>query len=289
MSKKKAFRIFVYIAATALAVWSIAPIAWMVISSLTPSNQMVQRDSLLPGEFTLDRYRMILFGEQIEGVNRNAATQSEVFRHALVNSCLVAGLTTFISILMGASASYAFARMRFHGNRQLQFLALFFQLIPPIALLIPYYVAVSRLGMLDRLSSLIIINVNFVLAYVIWVMSNFFRSIPRDLENAARIDGCSWLGAYFRVALPNTLPGFVAVGALSFLLCWDEFMYALVFTQSDSTKVITVAVSEFGTKYGIDYGMMMTSGVVATVIPMLLLLFFQKYIVAGLTNGAVKE
>lgn len=87
----------------------------------------------------------------------------------------------------------------------------------------------------------------------------------------------------------NALPGFVAVGALSFLLCWDEFMYALVFTQSDSSKVITVAVSEFGTKFGIDYGMMMTAGVVATVIPMLFLLFFQRYIISGLTNGAVKE
>lgn len=289
MLKKRAFRIFIYFAAVLLVIWSLAPIAWMVISSITPSNQMVQSERILPDNFTVERYKMVLFGQQIEGVNRNAAAQSAVFRRALVNSVILAVLTTVISIAMGASASYAFARLQFRGSKMFQFTALFFQLLPPIALLIPYYVAVSKMGMLDHLSSLILVNVNFVLVYVIWVMSNFFRSIPRDLENAARIDGCSWLGAYVRIALPNALPGFVAVGALSFLLCWDEFMYALVFTQSDSSKVITVAVSEFGTKFGIDYGMMMTAGVVATVIPMLFLLFFQQYIISGLTNGAVKE
>ena len=243
MLKKRAFRIFIYFAAVLLVIWSLAPIAWMVISSITPSNQMVQSERILPDNFTVDRYKMVLFGQQIEGVNRNAAAQSAVFRRALVNSVILAVLTTVISIAMGASASYAFARLRFRGSKMFQFTALFFQLLPPIALLIPYYVAVSKMGMLDHLSSLILVNVNFVLVYVIWVMSNFFRSIPRDLENAARIDGCSWLGAYVRIALPNALPGFVAVGALSFLLCWDEFMYALVFTQSDSSKVITVAVS----------------------------------------------
>lgn len=289
MLKKRVFRVFLYVAALMLVLWSLAPIAWMVVSSLTPSNQMVRDGEILPDSFTLDRYRMVLLGEQIEGVNRNAAAQSEVFRTALVNSLILAVMTTLISIVMGASSSYAFARLKFCGNAAMQSIALFFQLIPPIALLIPYYIVVSKLGMLDRLSSLIIVNVNFVLVYVIWVMSNFFRTIPRDLENAARIDGCGWLGAYVRVALPNALPGFVAVGALSFLLCWDEFMYALVFTQSDQSKVITVAVSEFGTKYGVDYGMMMTAGVIATIFPMLFMLFFQRYIISGLTNGGVKE
>lgn len=289
MFKKRAYRIFLYCMAALLVLWSVSPILWMFLSSVTPSNEIVQDDAILPRSLTLDRYRMILFGKQIEGVNRNAAAQSAVFRTALINSSFVALMTTFISICIGASASYAFARMKFKGSAQLQFVTLFFQLIPPIALLIPYYIVVSKLGMLDRLSSLIVVNINFVLAYVIWVMSNFFKAIPRDLENAARIDGCSWLGAYYHVVLPNTLPGFVAVGALSFLLCWDEFMYALVFTQTNDSKMITVAVSEFGTKYGVDYGMMMTSGIVATVFPMLLLLFFQKYIVAGLTKGSVKE
>ncbi len=289
MTKKKWKRIGIYFAAAVLVLWSILPVLWMFISSITPSNEIIDASQLLPSHFTFDRYKMIFFGWQIEGVNRNAAMQSAVFRNALLNSTIVAVVTTAVSIGIGASASYAFARLKFRGKNILSFSALFFQLLPPIALLIPYYIVISRLGMLDRLETLILVNVNFVLSYVIWVMQNFFKTIPADLENAARVDGCTWLQAYSKVALPNALPGFVAVGALAFLMCWDEFMYALVFAQSDRAKMITVAVSEFGTKYGIDYGMMMTAGVVATIIPMLLVLFFQKYIVSGLTSGAVKE
>lgn len=290
MSKKRKLkRAGIYLAAVLLVLWSVLPVLWMFISSITPSSEIIDASTLLPKHITFDRYKMILWGEQIEGVNRNAAAQSAVFRHAMLNSTIVAVTTTFISILIGASASYAFARLKFKGNGAVRFSALFFQLLPPIALLIPYYVAVSKAGMLDRLSTLVLVNVTFVLSYVIWVMSNFFKAIPEDLENAARMDGCTWFQAYIRVALPNTLPGFVAVGALAFLMCWDEFMYALVFTQSDSAKMITVAVSEFGTRYGIDYGMTMTAGVMATIVPMLLVLFFQKYIVSGLTSGAVKE
>lgn len=287
--KKRIKRTGIYIGAVILVIWSVLPVLWMFISSITPSNELIDASTVLPTHFTLDRYKMILWGEQIEGVNRNAAVQSAVFRRAMVNSTIVAVMTTGISILIGASSSYAFARLRFRGNKTLRFSALFFQLLPPISLLIPYYVVASKLGLLDKLSTLILVNVNFVLAYVIWVMSNFFKSIPKDLENAARIDGCTWMQAYIKVALPNTLPGFVAVGALAFLMCWDEFMFALVFAQSNAAKMITVAASEFGTKYGIDYGLSMTAGVMATIIPMLLVLFFQKYIVSGLTSGAVKE
>lgn len=289
VKKKNLKQIAIYTGAVLLVMWSVLPVLWMFLSSITPSNEIIDAARLLPSKFTFDRYRMIFFGSQIEGVNRNAAMQSAVFRNALVNSTIVAVVTTAFSIMIGASASYAFARLKFTGSGFIRFAALFFQLLPPIALLIPYYITVSKIGMLDQLTTLIIVNVNFVLSYVVWVMSNFFKAIPRDLENAARIDGCTWIQAYIRVALPNTLPGFVAVGALAFLMCWDEFMFALVFAQSDKAKMITVAVSEFGTKYGIDYGMMMTAGVVATIIPMALVMFFQKYIVSGLTSGAVKE
>ena len=141
----------------------------------------------------------------------------------------------------------------------------------------------------DKLVTLVIIDTNFILAYVIWVLNGYYKSIPKELEDAGRIDGCTWFGVYRRIIIPTAAPGFVAVGALSFLMAWDEFLYALVFTQSDSAKTIPVAVSEFSTKFGVDYGMMMTSGVVATIIPLCLALFFQKYIVSGLTSGAVKE
>ena len=142
--------------------------------------------------------------------------------------------------------------------------------------------------MLDHLGTLILINTNAVLAYVIWVLNGYFKSVPFELEEAGRVDGCSWSQVFWKIIMPTALPGYVAVGVLAFLMAWDEFLYALIFTTSETSKTLSVAVSEFGTKYGIDYGMMMTAGLLATVVPLILALIFQRYIVGGLTAGAVK-
>ena len=267
-----------------VVLWTVAPLAWMVISSIIPGRELLESGGrILPRTVTFERYALI-FGQGSE-----ANAQAAVFRRSILNSTIVAGASTVISVLLGSLAAYAFSRLVFSGKKLMLFMAMFFQLLPPIALLVPYYVIGSRTGMVDRLITLVIIDTNFILAYVIWVLNGYYKSIPRELEDAGRIDGCTWFGVYRRIIIPTAAPGFVAVGALSFLMAWDEFLYALVFTQSDSAKTIPVAVSEFSTKFGVDYGMMMTSGVVATIIPLCLALFFQKYIVSGLTSGAVKE
>ncbi len=283
-AKKKIKRVFLYAAVILVVVWTMAPLLWMFISSIIPGKEMLNSGTnLLPKQFTLERYATIF------GAGGEAASQAAVFRKSILNSFIVAGVSTLLSIVLGSLAAYAFSRLIFTGKKVLLFAAMFFQLLPPIALLVPYYVMGSRAGMLDKLITLIIIDTNFILAYVIWVMNGYYASIPRDLEDAGRIDGCTWFGVYRRIIVPAAAPGFVAVGALSFLMAWDEFLYALVFTQSDAAKTIPVAVSEFSTKYGVDYGMMMASGVVATIVPLCLALFFQRYIVSGLTSGAVKE
>ena len=287
--KKKGKRVLIYFFTVLFTFWSLAHVIWMFISSITPTNELMDLKHIFSSLFTLDRYKLLFLGEQVAGVNVNALKQSELFRHALGNSLFVSISATVVSVAIGASASFAFAKLKFRGSKFIQFSALFFQLLPPVAILIPYYVAAAKLGALDKLPTLIIVYINSVLVYVIWVMTSYFKSLPDDLIHAARVDGCSYLGAYIRVILPSALPGFVTVGVLAFLMCWDEFMYALVFMQSDANKTITVAVSEFGTKYSIDYGLMMAGGVVATVIPALFVLFFQRYIVSGLTSGAIKE
>lgn len=282
--KKIVKRILLYGAVLLVVLWTVAPLLWMFISSIIPGREMLESSGrILPSALTFERYATIF------GVSGEASAQAAVFRRAIFNSVIVAGTSTAISVLLGSLAAYAFSRLIFTGKKALLFLAMFFQLLPPIALLVPYYVIGSRAGMIDKLITLIIIDTNFILAYVIWVLNGYYKSIPVELEDAGRIDGCTWFGVYRRIIIPTAAPGFVAVGALSFLMAWDEFLYALVFTQSDSAKTIPVAVSEFSTKFGVDYGMMMTSGVVATIIPLCLALFFQKYIVSGLTSGAVKE
>lgn len=290
MKRKIASSILLYTLVLLLLVWTLAPILWMVISSASLSSDLlVSKGKWIPSEVTLDRYKSIITDKTIRYRGADITAPGAVFRKALLNSLLISLSTTFLSLLLGSSAAYAFARLRFRFRRTLLYSALFFQLLPPVALVIPLYLMIRKTGMIDKPITLIVIYMSFTLVYVMWILSNYFRSIPVDLEDAARIDGCSRLGAFIKVILPNAAPGFVAVGTLAFLMSWDEFLYALIFTNSSKSKTIPIAISEFTTQFGIDYGMMMTGGVVATLIPLVLSLIFQRYIVMGLTSGAVKE
>lgn len=279
--KKRIGKIGIYTAVIFLIIWTLLPIVWMFISSIITESELLNSQNIVPAAFTFSRYKSLL-------MDQNPSEQVIVFRNAIRNSCVIAGVTTIVSLLLGALASYAFARLRFRMRKPMLFSVMFFQLLPPIALVIPYYIMASRMHMLDRISTLIVINTNAVLAYVIWVLNGYFQSVPYELEEAGRVDGCSWSQVFWKIIMPTALPGYVAVGVLSFLMAWDEFLYALIFTTSKMSKTLPVAVSEFGTKYGVDYGMMMTAGILATVIPMALALIFQRYIVSGLTAGAVK-
>jgi multiple sugar transport system permease protein len=280
---------FIYFAVLLLLIWTVAPLLWMFISSISPTKSLLSTSgSLLPSQPTFERYSAILFGGKINFNGTNISASAEVFKRSLLNSLIVTSITTVLCLIFGGIAAYAFARLKFMLKKQVLFLAMFLQLLPPVALVVPFYFMVRVTGMIDQIATLVVIYISFVLVYVIWVLNGYFKTIPSDLEAAARIDGCTRLGAFVKVLLPSAVPGFVAVGTLAFLMCWDEFMYALVFTNSLNSKTMPVAISEFSTQFGIDYGMMMTGGVLATVIPLILALIFQKYIVSGLTAGAVK-
>jgi multiple sugar transport system permease protein len=161
-------------------------------------------------------------------------------------------------------------------------------MLPPIAILISLYLTMVQLHLLDTRLGLILVYCSFITPFVLWIMSGYFRSIPRDLEDAARIDGCSRVGALFRVVLPLARPGLLATGLFGFLLAWDEFLYALVFTSSLSSKTIPVAIAEFTGRHAVDFGMMATGGVLASLPPLVIAFVFQRYIVGGLASGAVK-
>ena len=287
--KRKTTTIATYVAVGLLLAWTLGPLVWMFISSIAPSQTLLDRTSpWFPAHPTFERYYSIPIAPLMVYHGTVISSPGAVFRHSILNSLAVTSVTTALSLVVGGVAAYAFARLDFRMKKPMLYLAMFLQLVPPIALVIPFYFMIRAAGMIDRLSTLIILNMSFVLAYVIWVLNGYFKTIPRELESAARIDGCSRFGAFIRVILPNAAPGFVAVGALSFLLCWDEFLFALIFTNSLQSKTIPVAISEFSTQFGIDYGMMMTGGVLTTLIPLVLALVFQRYIISGLTTGALK-
>lgn len=279
----------IYTAAVLLLIWTSAPLVWMFISSVVDKVTLLDSGPLhMPENVSFWRYKQ-MFADFIPAIQGEHATKTQVFARGIMNSILCTFVSTFSALLIGGIGAYAFARLKFHGRKFLLLAMLFTQLLPAVSLLIPLYLTLRIMGMIDRLSTLMVLYTGSVLPYVIWVLSGYYRSIPPDLEDAARIDGCSYLQAFFRIVLPLAKPGFVAIGALAFLLSWDEFLYALIFTNLASAKTMTVALSEFSTQYTTDYGMVMTGGCIATIVPLSLAMFFQRHIVTGLTSGGVKN
>lgn len=277
-------RIGIYLAAIVVLLWTVLPILWMFISSITPTADLLTIDGKwFSQNINFDRYISIF--SQTGDVTETGG----LFINALKNSAIVSAITVLLGILFGGISAYAFARLRFRFKNTLLMATMFFQLLPSITLVIPLYVIAKNIGMIDKPIFLVVLYMSFILPYVIWVLNGYYKTIPSDLEQAAMIDGCNWFSAYWKIVLPLSTPGLVSVGALSFLMCWDEFMYALIFMTSLSSKTMPVAISEFSTRFGIDYGMVSTAGCIATVLPMVLAVIFQRYIVAGLTSGGVKD
>lgn len=273
----------IHVAAVLMAVVVLAPFVWLVISSISPSTELLSvRTHWVPNNPTLSRYRQIL--SSAPGGDNVAAN----FRLAMVNSTIVATVTTLISLFVGTLGGYAFARLRFRMRRTSLFAFLSIYMLPPIALVIPLYLALAALGLLDTKTGLVVTYCSIVTPFCLWTMSNYFLSMPPDLEEAARVDGCTRLGALVRVILPLARPGLLTTAMFGFLLAWDEFLYALIFTSTTNAKTIPVAIAEFTGKYSSDFGLIAAGGVLALLPPLLLALLFQRYIVGGLTSGAVK-
>jgi multiple sugar transport system permease protein len=206
----------------------------------------------------------------------------------MLNSLTIATAVTGIALVVGVPAAYAFARLRFPGRSRLVLIFMATYMLPPIALVIPLYQIMSGLDLLDTTMALIIIYSSFVTPFVIWIMRGYIEGISPELDDAARVDGCSRLGALIRVILPVSAPGLVSTGLLSFLLAWDEFFYALVMTQTNAAKTVPVALNDFIGRHGIDFGLLAAGGVIAAIPPVLIAFVFQRYLVAGLTAGGVK-
>src|SRR5215207_173585 len=274
MRSSLAFMVVIYTSAVLASVVILAPFAWLIISSVAaPADLLAKPLHWIPAHASLSRYADVFFGANTETV--------VTFRAALLNSTIVATCSVLISLGVGIFGAYAFARLQFRFQRGILLLFLSTYMLPPIAILISLYLTMVQLG-------LILVYCSFITPFVLWIMSGYFRSIPRDLEDAARIDGCSRIGALFRVVLPLARPGLLATALFGFLLAWDEFLYALIFTSSLNSKTIPVAIAEFTGRHAVDFGMMATGGVLASLPPLVIAFVFQRYIVGGLASGAVK-
>jgi multiple sugar transport system permease protein len=262
-------------------IFTLVPFLWMILSSFITKAQLLTDPFAFPPHITLDNYVRLL-------TSPNDGVGSANFFHAVINSLGICTVTTIISLVIGSIGGYAFARLQFPGKSPLLLFLLAIQFLPAVTVIIPMYMMGRTVHLLNTWWILIFAYTSFALPFTLWIMRGYFETIPRSLENAARIDGCSRIGAFIRVVLPLSAPGFAATAIFTFLNAWDEFFFALIFSNTYAAKTLPVALSEFTSRHSVDFGLQMSGGVVANILPVLIALSMQRYIVRGLTAGGVK-
>lgn len=259
------------------------PILWLFSASLSTQVELFTvPPHWIPQHPTLQNYMDIIFP------NLAASSVPRTFAIALLNSIKIASTVTVICLVIGSLAAYALVRIPFRLNRSIQLGIIGTRMIPEVSLVLPLFIIASSLQLINKPIVLIIAYMSFALPYAIWLMAAYFQTVPIELEEAARLDGCTRLGILFRVVMPISVPGLVSTAMFIFLLAWDEFFYALIFTSTLAAKTAPVAIAEFVGRYVVNITGMMAGGVVVAIPPVLLALIFQRYIVSGLTAGAVK-
>ena len=251
------------------------PMYWIVVTSLKTGRQiLLSQNVYAPQPFTIDNY-LYLFEES---------------RFALWfrNSAITATASTLLSLLIGTAGAYALTRLRFPGRRTFGAVVLVTYLVPPGLMFIPLYQTFIRMGYTDSLGTLILAYPTFLVPFVTWLLMGFFRSIPRQLEEAAMVDGATRVQALFHVVLPLATPGLLAAGLFCFTLSWNEFLYALIFIADDSLKTLPVGLSEFVVSDFAFWGQLMAAAALASLPVIVVYIYLHKYMVQGLTAGAVK-
>jgi multiple sugar transport system permease protein len=262
-----------YVLLVSLAVlFAAGPFAWQVLTSLRPAGELLRLGP--PSRLSLESYRSAFEGRPIG--------------HALLNSVIVAGSTTVLCLAVGSLAAFALAKLQFRGRKSLLAAALAISMFPPIATVSPLYLLVRALGLRDHPAGLVLAYTTFALPLALWIMTGFFREIPDELYESARIDGCTPFQALRWIHFPLALPGVATTGILVFIFAYNEFLYALTFTSSPDKRTIPVAISLLASGHQEPWGEMAAVSVVAVVPIVAAVLFFQRHIVSGLTRGAVK-
>jgi len=279
-----AMRLAVYAGLLVFFVYILGPVYVMVVTSVTPErDQLAVPPHWIPPDVDVSAYLNILFRADLPA---NVAARG--FTRSLLNTLLVAGIVTVVSVALGSLAAYAFARLRMPFRDKLVFLLLFTELMPAIVIVLPLYRTVVAVGLLDNLLMLAILECSFSLPFTIWILRGYFMSLPRELEDAAMVDGCSRVGALFRVIFPIATPGLFAVSAFAFLAGWNAFFLPLIFTSSADTRTGPLAVAFLIGRFYVQFGLLAAAGTLVSVIPVLLALVFQRYILGGLVAGALK-
>lgn len=270
-----------YVGLIVFLLWTLIPFIWILLASLKTNKEIYQEFTLLP--------KTLYFGHYISLFDPAGGSKaSGNFSHWLLNSSIIAVVVTLLSIVLGALAAYSITRLNYTGRATLARGLIFTYLLPNTLLFIPLFTIVVRLNLADSIKSLILIYPTFTLPFCTWMMSSYFRSIPIELEDAALIDGCDRLGVLFRVVLPLAAPAVAVVALFAFTQSWNEFLYALVFTNSLASRTVTVGLTQMLGEDVFFWGQMMAGALITAVPPVILYMFAQRLVISGLAAGGVK-
>jgi len=287
-------------ASAAFLVYVLAPVAWLLSSSFQSEREIVSRPPhWIAQKPTLANFAAIFSaGERsVTYETRRAAdpasggyipSTASSLVPALGNSLIVACAVVMLNLLIGVPAAYAMAKIRFRGRQASLYAILATRVIPDIALVVPFFLLIRNLGLLDSLWSLIITYLAVTVPFSVFILVSYFESLPDELDKAARVDGCSRAQTLTRVYLPLALPSIVAVMLFAFLASWNEFLLALMFTQTPKSQTLPIIVASFTSDFTISFSFINAAGVIAIIPPVILAIAFERYIVSGLTTGAVK-
>lgn len=272
---KLAKNIGFYLLVALIVAYAAFPFYWAIVTSLKTNSELFKVE-WLPPKPVLSNYAFVL-GE-------------ESFVQSIINSVIVAGTTSVIALLISILSSYSLARVRFRGRSLILLTILSVSMFPQIAVLSGMFELIRWMGLYNTLSGLTLCYMVLVLPFTVWVMRGFMQSIPKELEEAAILDGCGPLRIVFRVFFPLIRPALATTGLLAFIAAWNEFLFALTFTLSSEKRTVPVAIAMLsgGSQFELPWGNIMAASVIVTLPLVVLVLIFQRHIVSGLTSGAVK-
>jgi multiple sugar transport system permease protein len=264
-----------------LLAWTIVllvsfPLIWMVITSLKPQSELFQiPPNLVPSRITFEHYWQLI--------------DETPFLQYFATSMKLAVSTTIVVVVVGTLGAFSLVRFQYPGRERIAALVLFTYLLPSVVLIIPLYLLIVRMGLANTLTSLVLAYTTFALPYALWLLRSFMRGIPADLESAALIDGASRIGAFFDVILPQALPGIISTGLFTFILAWNEYLYALVLVSSDEVRPLTTGVMNMLiTSFNIEWSLLMAAAVLMSLPLLVIFAFLQSYLTSGFGAGGVK-
>lgn len=264
-----------HVLAVLITLVMLAPLTWIVATSLRPLEDVISVPiRIIPQSITFQAYADMW--------------QQAPFLKYTLNSVIISLATTLIALVFSILAAYAFARFQFWGARVLLIMVLISQALPGASILLPLFRMVWELNLLDTHQGLILVYTGFVTPFCTWLLIGYFRSIPLELEDAARVDGASNLEVLYRIVVPLSAPAIVAVGAFAFLVAWNEFLFALILTRERAPTIAVGLVTSFFTQYVNVWNQVAAASIVFSLPPVLLFLLVQRQFISGLTAGAVK-